>query len=283
MAFMRRAPSLVIGRVADSSTLGIYSISTQICAMASTELIAPIKRALFPGYSKLVSDFDSLRKVYLENFSMIVMLAMPVAAGIGLTAEFLVPVFLGPKWLGAIPVIQILAVSEALKTINTNSNPLYYSTNRPIFYFVLTMLNAVVLLPALWFGVRQGGAVGAAAAVAVAAVVVTVADSVAVVHVLKVPWSRFAVVTWRTLTSVGAMSLGVVLLKTGISRYTLVSSDFGRLVVCSFAGAGAYVAAHVLLWRLSGSPESAERMLIRFARKSVDRLGVGGRVLSRAE
>jgi O-antigen/teichoic acid export membrane protein len=279
---MRRSPSLTIGRLADIQTVGIYSIAAQICGIAATELISPIKRALFPGYSKLVSDFEALRRVYLENFSAIVLLAMPLAAGIGLSAEFIVPVFLGSQWLEVIPVMQVLAVHAALRTVSINSGPLFYATNRTRFHFYLTAADVLVLLPALWFAVPRWGAVGAAMAVVCAGAVITLLDSIAVVHLLGVAWLRFASSIWRTVASILVMSLGVVELKFLMTRAGL-SSNLGQLIVCALSGTAMYLVAHLLLWRLSGSPDGAESLLLRVAKKAADRIAPNGRILSRTE
>jgi PST family polysaccharide transporter len=282
LALMKRSPSLAIGRLADAQTVGLYTLATQICGLASTELVAPIKRALFPGYSKLVSDFEALRQVYLENFSVIVLLAMPIAAGIGLTAEFIVPLFLGNQWLESIPVMQVIAIHAALRTINTNSNPLYYATNHTRFYFFLTAADVLVLLPALWIFVPRWGAVGSAIAVVCASATITALDSFAVVRLLGVPWTRFAASIWRTIASILVMAIGTTELKLLMARAGM-SSLLGQLILTSLSGAAMYVGAHLLLWRLSGSPESAEKLLLRLAGKLADRIVPARRVLPRTD
>lgn len=279
---LKRTPALIIGRVSGTEAVGRFSIANDICSMASTELVAPIKRAVFPGYSKLVSDYALLGKVYLENFAVILVIAMPVAAGIGVTAEFIVPLFLGPKWLAAIPVMQVLSVHSALRAINTNSNPLYYATNRPKLAFMIWALEVIVLLPGLWYAVPRSGAVGAATAMAVASTVVTFADCWVVVALLKLPWFHFLGAIWRTPAALAVMVTAVIYIKT-LLVIGGVSSLLGSLIVCCTAGSVIYVAAHLVLWRLSGSPEGAESILLQLARKGLARIVVRGRALTPVE
>src|SRR3546814_2967316 len=79
--------------------------------MAAAELIAPIKQVLFPGYARIAHDIALLRKAFLDAYGILVLVALPVAIGIGLTARYFVPLLLGPKWVQAVPVIEILVIS----------------------------------------------------------------------------------------------------------------------------------------------------------------------------
>jgi O-antigen/teichoic acid export membrane protein len=281
-AGVKRSPAFVIGRLADAQTLGLYAIGNQICSMASSELVAPIKRALFPGYSKLTSDFETLRKVYMENFAVIVMLAMPVAAGIGFTSQFLVPIFLGPKWLAAIPVMQVLALGAAFRTVHTNSNPLFYATNNPRLQVLETLVEVGVLFPALWFGVVSWGAVGAAWATALSGLAVMLLDAVVVVRLLSLKWTRFVSATWRTPASIAAMWYVVALTKSTF-RALSPTSILSQFAACVVFGALGYVVAHAFLWKVSGTPSGAENVLMRFVMSKLGRYRVRRDALSRAE
>jgi O-antigen/teichoic acid export membrane protein len=282
LAAMDRSPALVIGRLSNAQTVAFFTMSHDICNLASSELIAPIKRALFPGYSKLVSDYDMLRKVYLENFSVIVMLAMPIAAGIGVTAEFIVPLFLGPKWSEVIPLMQILAIHAALRTINVNSNPLYYATNRPKLAVASWAVEALALLPALWFAVSWAGSVGAALATVWASALTTVFDSWLVVRLLKVSWARFVGTIWRTAVATLVMGAAVTTGKALMAMASM-SSILALLAVSCSLGVVSFAAAHLLLWRLSGRQDGAETILLDFFRRGLERFNIGRDVLSRAK
>jgi PST family polysaccharide transporter len=207
---------------------------------------------------------------------------MPIAAGIGLTAQFLVPIFLGDKWLAAIPVMQVLSLNAALRTVHTNSNPLFYATNNPRFQVIEFLVEASVLLPAMWFAVASNGAVGAAWATAVSGLSVMLLDAFVVVRLLSIPWSKFVSATWRTPASVAAMWYVVSASKTVMTGWS-ITSVFVQLVGCVLAGALTYVAVHLLLWRVSGMPQGAESILLLYMRNSVTRYTARRSELSRAD
>ncbi len=96
------------------AALGVFNMSYEISNMPTTELVAPINRAVFPGYAKLKHDLQSMRAGYLKVVGIIALIALPAAAGIGVVAPLLVPVWLGDKWIKSIPLMQVLAFSGGL-------------------------------------------------------------------------------------------------------------------------------------------------------------------------
>ena len=52
---------LVMGRVLDAGAIGLFSMAKEIGGAANQALIAPINRAVFPGYSRLSHDAERLR------------------------------------------------------------------------------------------------------------------------------------------------------------------------------------------------------------------------------
>src|SRR3546814_13186972 len=99
--------------------------------MAAAELIAPIKQVLFPGYARIAHDIALLRKAFIDVYGILVLVALPVAIGIGLTAEYFVPLLLGPNWVQAVPIIQILVISGGLRSLSSHVRPVYLAMNRP--------------------------------------------------------------------------------------------------------------------------------------------------------
>ena len=53
---LSKVPHFFVGRAFGAQTLGAYTVGSEIAQLAHTELVAPINRAMFPGYSRLVID-----------------------------------------------------------------------------------------------------------------------------------------------------------------------------------------------------------------------------------
>src|SRR6185312_2958390 len=72
-----RSADFVIGRLAGAHALGVFNVSTDIANMPGTELVAPINRALLPGYALLAHDRTALRNEYLLVMSLLGSVAIP--------------------------------------------------------------------------------------------------------------------------------------------------------------------------------------------------------------
>ncbi|MGI9508206.1 MAG: oligosaccharide flippase family protein, partial [Geminicoccaceae bacterium] len=70
MFFRNRADRLVIGKMLGAATLGVYTLAYDLANLATTELMAPIRRALLPGYAKLAGQSERLRAAFVDVFGL---------------------------------------------------------------------------------------------------------------------------------------------------------------------------------------------------------------------
>src|SRR5690606_13269317 len=138
-----RADYLVIGRIADAAALGVYAIAQEIATLVTSELSAPVRRALLPGFSMIAADMETLRRSLLRTLSVILMVGLPVAAGPGVVAVPLVDVALGDKWTAAAPFIEVFALYSCLTLLIANTGPCLMALRLP---HVSTLINGAMLI-----------------------------------------------------------------------------------------------------------------------------------------
>jgi len=134
--------SMVLGKLMGSAAVGAYAIANEIAMMVSSELVAPIQRAILPGYAKLARSENGLRDAYLAVLGVTNVVGLPVSAGIALTADLFVPLLLGDKWAQTIPLIQILSVAVVLRLGLANSGTVYVVSGKP---WLTTLLSVISL------------------------------------------------------------------------------------------------------------------------------------------
>ena len=117
-AVISKIPSFFVGRMFGAQTLGAYTVGAEIAQLAHTELVAPINRAMIPGYSRLADDVDAFRRTCIDSAAAILLLVLPASVGIAVLAGPVVRVLLGEQWNEAVPVIQVLAFSGAVNAIS---------------------------------------------------------------------------------------------------------------------------------------------------------------------
>ncbi len=269
-----RASEFVIGKLAGVSGLGVYSISYEFATLPTTELVAPINRAAFPGYSRLSHDVDELRNSFLGVISVIALFAMPAGIGIAAVADLMVPAVLGWKWLDAIPLIQVLALFSVLTALQTNIGYVYLAVGRPRLITIVAAVQFVVLmallLPATW----KWGAIGAAWSFLITAVCMAPVNQVLIHKQLNLSTMGYAARLWRPAAAVVLMTLAVHAVKRQLTLGAETYAYVLALLLCIAVGAVVYSLSLYLLWHLSGRPEGAEKECLLRAEQALRKFGL---------
>jgi O-antigen/teichoic acid export membrane protein len=257
-----RSGDIVIGRLAGAHSLGLYSVGYELAYLPATELVAPINRAVFPGYARIAADRSRLKDHFLRVLGVIVALTLPAGAGIALTAHLFVPLVLGAKWLDAVTVIQVLALGGVLSALQSNFVSVYLAIGRPRITTEMLVLNLVMLIPLLILLTRSHGFVGAALAVLIVNAFWTIANIWRLVSALDMPVRAIFRHLHRPLIATLVMAAA---LSTAFEPGQTTASAHEAILpfaVAVAAGGTVYVAVLMMLWRVEGRPPGAERDLL---------------------
>lgn len=247
----------IIGRLFGATSLGIYSVANEISSMPTTELVAPINRATFPGFSKM-SELAEMSSAYLKLLGMISLLIIPVGVGIAAVADPLVRVALGEKWLAAIPLIQVLGIYGAFVATQGNNGTVWLALGKTRELTINMLIFMTVFFPSLYFFITQFGIVGAGYAY-LAATLPSLIFSLHVTHrLLCFRWIDILNVIWRPILATCIMYAGVITLDHAF----LTTTSAARLLLGSLAGALVYGAVILILWLLTGRPSGAEKFCV---------------------
>jgi len=268
----RQGFAFVIGKIVDSASVGLYSLAREVSALATSEVVVPIGRALLPGLSALERTPAAMRHAFLDGLSMIVMLALPLGVGVALTADPLVRVAMGPKWLAAIPLTQILAVVGVVRVCTSNSDPHLLALNLPHLTTVLAGFGAVVGVISMVCAASIWGLVGAAWATSVTAALQLLLNYAIIWRVAGISPAVVGAAIWRSVAACLAMAGAVLPLLQLWPRADTTFSLFLELCCACVLGALIYVVVHLVLWRVCGMPASAEKHALQAVSSLVTRL-----------
>lgn len=273
IGFLRlRSPDFIIGRISGSGSLGLFNIAFEISTLPTTELIAPINRAVFPGYSKLAGDLRRLRDSYTDVLAVVALLAFPASLGISAVAEPLVAMILGEKWAAAAPLIAILAIFGGINAIQTNSSSVFHARGKPHLITVAGTINVAVLLILAIPMAIAFGPTGVAVAYVCAITIIAPVTFFLVCREIELGPTKLISVLWRPLLAGIGMYGAIHLLDDYVSESWSLGPPalIGILVP---AGALIYVVFSLILWRLVGQPKSADYRLTLVALRKLQRLG----------
>lgn len=258
-----RGPPLLVGRMAGAEMLAFFNIGREVADLGTTELRAPIRRALFPGLAQMASDRGDLARGFKESLGLIVLVTLPVPVGIGLVAAPLVRLFLGPDWVAVVPVLEVLAVAGAINTLATSSHLVYWTINRPGITAALSGLRLALLVPLLLWLVDAYGVIGAAWALAASLLAILVVDYAVILRVLSLQMPELVARIWRSVTATAVMTAAVFSVQTLLPWSESPAGLMLQLGVCGATGAASYSVAVLMLWIASGRPAGPEPVLIR--------------------
>lgn len=257
-----RGGDAVVGNRAGAAALGTYAVSFELANLPTTEMVRPVTRAVFPAYALMAGDPRRLAAGFIMVFSVVLLFALPAAAGIALLAEPIVTVLLGSRWLDAIPVIQVLALFGGIRAAQANTGSLYLALDRPQYTAAMTLLGLVLGLGA--FGVALGRMPLAEAAwfLVLGNLIAATINLAVLTRLLGLAAGDVLGALLRPAIGVAGM-VGVLLTVRAPLWHEGQSTGAAALALVALVaiGALAYVAVVLLAWvargRPSGSPEYA--------------------------
>jgi lipopolysaccharide exporter len=262
--------TFIIGRALGPSRVGMLSVGSEIALLPSSEIVLPMGRSMFSAFALARRSGEDVEAIFRRLVGATAIVTLPASIGLALVAGPLVGIMLGPAWLDAVPLLQVVAVGSAFGIFGQACHAQFdaFGMLRQDFSVILFCAVArTVLVAGLvpHFGLF-GGAAGYAASLALEPV-------------------AYLVVKWRSLPFSGRALAGVairpVLATCGMAlvllRFsplsTTASETFrglaGDLVLAGLIGAVSYASLILLLWWLAKQPAGAEFDFLAMIRKRV--------------
>ncbi len=107
----------VIGKLYSSQQLGFFTLATRIPQTLSGSLTTIVSRVSIPMYPSLRSEPERFKRALRKTVSLTVIVNTPLLVGIAVVAHPLVSVLLTPKWVPAIPYLQIYCLVMILSPL----------------------------------------------------------------------------------------------------------------------------------------------------------------------
>jgi O-antigen/teichoic acid export membrane protein len=229
------------GKLLGNHALGYYAVANQIASLPIQKLSGLISAVAFPAFSHghAHEGDERVRHYLLTATRILAVAAFPVFLGIAATAEPIVALLLGEKWLPAVPLLQLLGLVMPFRLLANVFPPLLWGVGSPRTSASNYALAAVLMPLAFVVGAGWGVTGLALAWLAMYPVV-------------------FALVAWRTCRRVGVALL-----------------DYGRQFAAPLAAG--LVMFGVVLWagdRVPGEAGDILHLLALVALGAVSYVGV---------
>jgi len=161
--FTRNADYILIGKFWGAIPLGLYTKAYNLLLLPITQINTPIGAVALPALCRLQDNPERYRSFYRMGLRLAVSLGMPVVAFLLVTADEVILLLLGEKWLSAVPIFQQLAIPSFLGTFNMATGWVYTSLGRTDRQFQVNVIISAITVASFAIGVRWG-ALGVATA-----------------------------------------------------------------------------------------------------------------------
>ncbi len=249
--------AILIGRMIGPGAVSLYLLAHELAHLAATEIAAPARRALLPGYAKLQDDLTALRRDFGATFAAVTLAAAPMAAGVALISEHLVGFAFGPQWTEAGGLLRILALSGFLTAAAGNCQPVLMATGTPKGLAPISLASLAVGAAGMGLGLKLDGLQGGAWGVVAMSAVYLALNLRAALRRLDLPLSAVLAPARRIPAATAIMAAAVWLLERSLleeaspALFCLAAAGFGAVV---------YIAALWGLWRAAGRPAGVEAL-----------------------
>jgi O-antigen/teichoic acid export membrane protein len=150
-------PQLVLGRILPYSAVGLYNRAQAVSAIPNQVILASVFSVAFPALAAEVRQGRDLKGPYLRALALITVFYWPGQVLLALLAYPIILLILGDQWLGAVPLLQIMAAAGLAWFPVMLTSPVLLAVganrDRVLADLVGRSVSAVVLCSAAWFGI----------------------------------------------------------------------------------------------------------------------------------
>lgn len=251
----------LIGHILGKPQLGQYTVGSDMASMATYAFAGPIMQTMFGGFARLHGEPDRMRAAYLKAQQMLVIVLLPFGFGLAATADYIVPLVLGPNWTSVVTVIYWLAPVVSLQVLYLPMLSLAMAVGQPKVLVLREAVNFGMRVPLTLGGAWYFGLLGAVIARSLGGLVIIWMTLVIARRFIQITVTRQIANIWRSLISVAVMVGGVELLKHSLVLAPDTLMQIAQLGLLVATGALLYAGTHLGLWVLAKRPDGAEQFI----------------------
>ena len=248
---------VLVGRFGSTSTMGLYSLASELGQLPVSELAAPLNKTLVPALAMLQKEEDRLRAAYLNYQSALALIVVPAGVGLALIAEQFVRVLLGDQWIGSTLVVQLLAIFGIFKSSYLAVANTFVAVGRPATSARLAWMSVGILLLGGLGLAPTFGILGIAIARLAGGVIILLIAFAGLRQIMRCRLRDLLGCFVRPALSSAVMVAAVS------SVPSLEHGVFVDLFAKVLVGAVTYGIVSLVLWHVSGRPDGGERLVMQ--------------------
>ena len=265
-----RSWTVIVGRFFDPASVGSFTMASEIGLLPVSEIIYPICRALFSGFSLAHHEGASMGSAFVRTIGVVAIVVLPAAIGISAVGSYIVDLALGSKWGNAAAIMQIVAAAAPFTILTAIGGTIMNASGHIRNNFWIVSISAVIGIAVSTLMAARFGMLGVAVATGLLMTFEGLLFLVVTARSVGVSARDIMYRLWRPLSA--TLVMAAVMWTAGYGWRTTTVSTIGTFVDCGIAiaiGALAYTMSLGLLWKLSKDPDPLEGFLVNVLRKGI--------------
>ena len=147
----------IIGVYLNEYYLGLYKTSITVVGQIMGLITAATTPILFSTLSRLQSDEEEFKRMFLNFQKIVALVVIPFGVGIYCFSNLITDVLLGSQWLEASGFIGLWGLTSAITIVLAHySSEVYRSKGRPKLSVIVQWFHMIVLYPVVIIAIKYG-------------------------------------------------------------------------------------------------------------------------------
>lgn len=148
--------TVIIGKIFVPAALGLYARASGLQALPVGVVTGIVQRVAFPLFSKHQDDKAFLLQTLRKQTRLLVLMVSLMMGLLAVVAADLVPWLLGPDWIGAVPLLEILCIAGVFASAFPLHSQMTMALGESSIFFKIELLKKLVIVIVLAVVYRFG-------------------------------------------------------------------------------------------------------------------------------
>ena len=211
---MANLDKFLIGTFYGTKPLGFYSLAYKFLYLPIQQINFPFSRVALPALSRLQDDIPTYRLYYRKALHFMVGISLPLVVFLLVTADHVVQVFLGSKWLDSVILFRLLGPAALLGSFGVATRWVFVSLGQTDRQLRWTLFVTPITVLGLGIGLYWGP-VGVAASLSITRILLWFPGIIYCFKTTPLKVNDVGSAIWRPVVS-SALSAAVLLFWIGL-------------------------------------------------------------------
>ncbi|MDA9830238.1 lipopolysaccharide biosynthesis protein [Akkermansiaceae bacterium] len=154
--FCSNLHTVFIGKAYAAADLGFFNRGKAVQSIAVQTSTKPLLSVLFPSFSKLQDNRERLGNAYLKTLRLISFVLSPILFAIAASADPLVEIVYGDRWLPSAPYLFWLACFGVWLPLTAAGFSIYKSLGKGLHFLQMSLVRHGLVVGGMAFGLSFG-------------------------------------------------------------------------------------------------------------------------------